>query len=615
MANGDKKTTSDRYRSYVNKDFNSFRSDLIQYAKTYFPGKVGDLSENSMGGLLVDLAAYIGDNLSFYLDHQFFEIDPETAVETQNIERLADLAGVKTGGASPASATVDFYILVPSEEVNGSYMPKVSYLPVIVEGTIVMSRSGVRFQLTHDIDFSETDIHGELVASYSVPASGVDSEGRTTSFIMKASGICVSGSTTIDTFTIPGTFQPFRRITLSNPDVSEIIFVQDSEGNSFYEVEALTQDVVFRRVSNLEDDSDLVPENLELIPAPRRFITSTSRSTRLSSLTFGSGNENTLDDDLVPDPSEIALPLYGKRTFSKFSIDPNSLLNTRTLGVSPINTVISVRYRHGGGLSHNVASESIVSVPELVTQFHDGVPSSTQTSIRASLEIKNPEPALGGENPISLEELRSLIRSFKNSQSRIVTKEDLIARIYTMPSNFGRVFRVGIRSNDENPLSSNVYIISRDSDGKLIVSPDNLKLNLRTYLNQFRLISDAVDILDATVVNFGISYNVVIDAFSNRTTVLQEINKSLKEYTNILNFQIDQPIIITDLSNIIQNVDGVVSLSSMIVTGISGMVDERQYSETAFNVDANTDRGIIIPPPGAIFEMRFPDTDIVGNSV
>ena len=160
-----------------------------------------------------------------------------------------------------------------------------------------------------------------------------------------------------------------------------------------------------------------------------------------------------------------------------------------------------------------------------------------------------------------------------------------------------------------------MYIISRDSSGKLIVSPDNLKLNLRTYLNQFRLISDAVDILDATVVNFGISYNVVIDAFSNRTTVLQEINKALKEYTNILNFQIDQPIIITDLSNIIQNVDGVVSLSSMIVTGISGMVDERQYSETAFNVDANTDRGIIIPPPGAIFEMRFPDTDIVGNSV
>ena len=608
-----KKIVQQRYRSYLNKDFNNFRSDLLQYAGTYFSENIRDFTNPSMGGLLLDFAAYVGDVLSYYMDHQFTELDPELAVENSNIERHIKMAGVKTAGAAPASVDVDFYIRADSEEVDGEYIPKASILPQILEGTKVTSSSGIIFELTADIDFAEKNRDGTFVAHY--VTGDQDSSGNPSNFIMRMSGLCVSGKTITESFSIPNSFIPFRTITLSNDNVSEIISIIDSEGERYYEVDSLAQDVVYKRVLNADDDSDLVSENIELIPAPRRFITSTSRATGLTTIRFGSGQADTLDDDIIPDPSEIALPLYGKKTFSRFSIDPNSLLRTRTLGISPVNTTLSIRYRAGGGLSHNVDAETIRSISTLKTYFSDGISSSTQQQIRSSTSVRNSLAAAGGENRPTLDELRAIALAFRNAQSRIVTKEDLVARIYTMPSNFGRVYRVGIRSNPDNPLASNVYIISRNLAGELITSPDNLKLNLRTYLNQFRLVSDAIEILDAEVVNLGVEYNVVVDSYSNKTTVLQNINAALKKFLSISNFQIDQPIIISDLSNIINNVQGVISLSEIGITNLTGVVEEREYTGSVFNINSNTDRGIVIPPPGGMFEVKFPDSDIIGNAV
>tara|TARA_B100000686_G_C16800912_1_gene985957 strand:- start:2954 stop:4804 length:1851 start_codon:yes stop_codon:yes gene_type:complete len=610
-----KKLKTDRYRSYLNKDFDSFKSDLLTYAKTYFPKNIQDFSDASMGGLLIELAAYVGDSLCFYLDHQFTETDIETAVEEQNIARMLRSAGVKIAGAAPASVYVDFYISVASEEISGEFIPKSINLPVIKSGTVVQATAGVQFELIDDIDFAEVDDNGDFLGEYVVPTGATDSDGNATSFIMKRTGLCVSGRTTTEAFNISSEFKAFRNITLSNQDVSEIISVSDSAGERYYEVTSLTQDVVFKRVINTSADSSLVSDNLELAPAPRRFIASASRTTGLTTLTFGSGEAETLDDDILPDPSEVALPLFGKQTFSRFSIDPNSLLRTRTLGISPTNTTITVKYRHGGGLNHNVATESITTIAHLKTEFNPAVSAATISTMRASTDVLNAGPAEGGESAPTLDELRSIAIAFRNSQSRIVSKEDLIARIYTMPSNFGRVYRVGIAANADNPLASIVYIISRDTEGALTTSPDSLKNNLRIYLNEFRLISDAVDILDAQVINYKIEYNVVIDSYSNKTSVIQNINANLSSFTSISNFQIDQPIVISDIQNIIQNTDGVISLSDIAITNIAGEVDGREYSDTTFNVDSNTDRGIIFPPSGGIFEIRYSESDIVGSSV
>ena len=215
---------------------------------------------------------------------------------------------------------------------------------------------------------------------------------------------------------------------------------------------------------------------------------------------------------------------------------------------------------------------------------------------------------------MTLNELKSTALAFRNSQSRIVTREDLVARIYTMPSNFGRVFRVGIRDNPNNPLASVVSIISRDSTGKLSVSTDALKQNLRTYINQYRLISDALDIVDAKVLNVQVVYSVVIDSISNSTLTLQSVNDGIRQYMSIENFQIDQPISTSDLVNLTLNTPGVLSLVSFEILNVSGTVDERGYSLETFSVSAQSDRGIILAPPGSIFELRYPDDDIIGTA-
>lgn len=600
-------------RSYLNKDFEGFRADLLRYARTFFPDRIKDFSENSLGGLFLEMAAYVGDVNSFYLDHQFGELSPETAVETKNIERHIRSAGVEITGASPASVTIDMYISVPAELSGTTYQPQASALPIILQGTVFKSRSGITFELTEDVDFSEVDDDGNMKASIQVEATS--STGIPLSYILKLSGLAISGTTATQTFSIPNVFLPFRTITLSKENITEIISVTDSEGNNYYQVDSLTQDSVFKGILNISTDQTLVKENLEVIPAPYRYTKKTSLQTGLTTLQFGGGNADSTDDDIVPDPSELSLPLYGKKTFSRFSLDPNKLLQTKTLGISPINTTLTVKYRYGGGLAHNVSADTIRSVSKLDLKFA-GIPTpSVAAAVRASLDVRNPAAARGGDNALTIDELKAKIPAARNSQSRIVTREDLLARIYTMPSNFGRVFRAGIRSNPDNPLASQLFIISRDNKQSLAISPDTLKLNLRTYLDQFRLISDAIDILDAQIVNIGIQFQIATTPESNRSGVVQSIMSELKLYFDIKNFQIDQPISQSDILNIMINTPGVVSVIDYKIFNNRGTILERVYSEVGYDIEGNTVKGLVIPPPGGIFEIKYPDYDIIGSAV
>ena len=612
-----KKVALQRQRSYLNRDFESLRVELIRYAKTYFDNSISDFSESSSGGMLVEIAAYVGDIMSYYIDHQFSEIDLQTAIEDKNIERLIRSTGVKITGAAPATVSVDFFLQLEGSIVGTKYLPDISIAPKIMQGSLLTSSTGVLYELMEDLDFSKTADDGSITTAYvGVPGSEISGTTGFSLYSLNLSGQCTSSRHFEETFGIPPDYVPFRTITLAATDVTEVISVIDSDSNEYYEVENLSQDVVYKRVLNASVDHPLVPENIEIVLAPRRFTTNMDRSTGLTSVRFGSGRAETLDDDIVPDPSEFALPLYGDRkTFSRFTIDPNSLLTTRTLGITPSNTSISVRYRAGGGLRDNVSAGTITTIQSLITIFPPNTPPSKIASIRASVEIDNFESASGGEDALTLNELRAVAISARNQQSRIVTKEDLIARIYTMPANFGRVFRIGIRNNNLNPLAALIAIISRNSEGKLIVSPDSLKMNLRKYLNQFRLVSDAIDIIDAQVVNIGINYSIMTDISSNQVIVVQNINFRLQEYLKIENFQIDQPLMISDLMNLILNTRGVLSLIDIKIASLVGVVGLRDYSSTSVNIEASTINNIIFPPPGGIFELKYPAYDIVGNTV
>ena len=553
-------------RNYLAKDFQSFRNELFSHAKLFFSDKIQDFTEPGLGGLLLDMASYVGDSMSYYLDHQFNELNWSTAVENRNIKRHLRNAGVKARGANPSIVMVKLYLEIPAETVNGTTAPKANLLPVVQALTTFVSNDGVPFSLMDDVDFAKKDTAGNY--EYEAVVVETDDNSIPTSFVVMRTGLCISGVRKEEKFQIPNTSVPFRKITLPDENVTTIISVKDSEGDDYYEVEALSQDTVFKRVLNVTEDQDDVEYNLEVVPAPRRFITAYDYDTKLTSIQFGSGDATTTDNDLLPDPADLALPLYGKATFSRYTLDPNKLMQTQTLGISPRNTVITVSYRAGGGLRHNVGADMIRTVTKLFLKFPSRAGAAEASRVRASIAVANPLPAMDGDRAPTLEDLRSQIPASRNSQSRIVTKPDLIARIYTLPNAFGRVYRVGIRPNPINSLASQIFVVSRDRQGKLKMSSDPLKKNLRIYLNEFRAVSDAFDILDSRIINLGINVDVVAHPEANKSQVAQKVISNLSFLLALKNMQIDQPLATADVMNSIINTDGVISLIDLLILSL-----------------------------------------------
>lgn len=602
-----------RQRRFLGRDFDGLRALLLEYARLYYPDRLRDFSEASLGGLILDLAAYVGDNMSFYMDHLYGELDPTTAVENKNIERALNRERVPIVGASPALVVVTVFIEVPAEESYNVVSPMEDAIPIVQANSIFSADNGTTFLLLEDIDFNATNSDGSLVAEVKVgqkTASGIP-----LTFIMAASGLAISGEEATESVSVSSTFVPFKKITLSHANVSEIISVNDGFGNIYYQVDSLTHDIVYRNVLNTATDNDLVPDALKIVPAPYRYTTSVSLDTRLTTLTFGGGQADTLEDDVIPDPSEFAISYPYTTTFSRIPVNPNSLLQTKTLGVAATDTTYTITYRYGGGLSHNVAANTIQTVDTL-RMFFPGNPSpAVAGAVRSSTEVINRIQASGGEDAPTADELKELLPSIKNSQERIVTRPDLLARVYTIPSNFGRVFRAAIRSNVRNPLATQLFIVSRNTEEKLITSPDTLKQNLSKYLNPYRMISDAIDILDARIVNITLTFDVLVDPALNRSIVLQKILTELQSFFDIKNFHIDQPIVQADVVNTIWKTPGIVSINNVRFNNITGVVNNRSYSDVTYDLAANTRSGIIFPPGGGIFEVRYPEVDIVGKAV
>jgi hypothetical protein len=557
------------------------------------------------------MAAVVGDNLNFYLDFQFSELDIDTAVENVNIERALRNSGVPISGAAPAIVPVDITFEIPAVTAGGKSEPDTTALPIL-QSAIISSDSGVQFNLLESINFTTRNADGTLAASVSILKTFPD--GTIKSYAITKRGTALSGNITTETVVIGSNFVPFRRVALSQKDISEIISVQDDLGNVYYEVKDLSQDTVFVPVTNTSSDSMEVPSSLKMISAPYRYTKQVELSTRSTVLTLGGGNAETFEDDVIPDPSDIALPYQYRSSFPIEPIDPNSLLATKTLGVYAVNTNLNVTYRYGGGLNHNAIANSIRSVETFQLTFPGNPSFAVSRSVRASIKCNNPVRAKGGDDAPSVDELKSVVGAYRNSQSRIVTASDMLARVYTLPSNFGRVYRAGIRSSSNSPFATKLYIISRDGDGKLAVSSDTLKKNLRTYLNPQRLIGDAVDILDVSIVNLKVEFDISTDSISNRQIVIQSVLKNLKKFFDTKNFNVDQPIIITDVSKVISTTPGVISVNQIKFSELQGFINNREYPGSSFDVTGSTKRNILYPPEGGMFEIRYPDTDIIGRA-
>jgi hypothetical protein len=606
-------TTKKRIVKYLNRDFESFKKDIIEHLKIYFPDTIQDFNESSVGIMLVEIMSVIGDNLSFYLDKKFNESFIETAKERKNIFKHAKQLGFKAFGKASATGTVDAFIKVPATTLNEEIIPNMSFAGKIKKGAKLKGDNGETYETLLDIDFSK--VNDQDLTKIAVADRDTTTQ-QPTSFALKVEDVDIKAGESKSVTVAVGGYQAFRKITLADDDVLEVLEVKDSEGNIWYEVDFLAQDTIFDGVSNTGDDANEVPYVLKLRSVPFRFITEYDVDTNRMSLIFGSGDAQTFDGDLIPDLGDLALPLYGRDTFTDFSLDPQNFLKTRTLGLAPTNTTFSIKYRIGGGLVTNAGAGTITTVVDSIYDVGDSTLNAAEVrDVGNTFSVSNPKSISGGRDELSINELKQLISANFAAQGRMVVLQDFTARSLSMPSRFGSVFRAYAKLSGLNKNAIELITLSRNSDGHVIVSPLDLKKNLKKYLNRFRMVTDAIEILDGEIINIGIEFNVLTNPDFNSTEVLSDVILALKEFFEIQKWQINQPINLTTIYSLIAGIPGVLSLIDIRVINRSGTgPGGRSYSTTTYNITENTKNGIIYCKENAIFEVKFPNVDIIGTA-
>lgn len=585
--------------SYTNRDFASIKEDLINYAKVYYPNTYKDFNDASFGAMMIDMIAYVGDILSFYVDYQTNETLMDTAIEEDSIVRIAKQLGYKFNNTPVATGQAAFYVSVPANS-DGSG-PDTDLVPILKAGTLVSSDAGAVYTLANDVDFTN--------ANTQIKVASVDSDGTPLTFAYKAYGTIVSGELTEEQIDV-GAFERFLRLRLNGENISDVISIIDSDGNEYYEVDYLSQNTVFRSIRNIADDSETTPYILRSMYVPRRFAVEHTIDNE-TYIQFGFGSETEIENKSFPDPTSAALKLNGREFFSNSSFDPSQILKTEKLGIVPVNTTLTVKYRKNTIETTNADVNTITSVVDSKVEFRKSTVSNSSAIQQISaFEVDNEEPIVGNVSLPTAEEIK--VRAIDNyaAQNRAVTKQDYISLIYRMPAKFGAIKRANIvQDTNSSKRNLNLYVISENSDNELIAASTSLKNNVKNWLNQYKMINDSVDILDATIVNIAINFEIIGELEKDFTLVLNDAIDSLKEKYQT-KFNLGEPFYISDVYRTLNDVDGVVDTVSVDIEVKNGA----GYSPTEFDVEQNTSRDgrLIKVPDNTILEIKDLDADIVG---
>lgn len=586
--------------NYTSRDFDTIKRDLVNYARKYYSDTFKDFSEAGFGALMMDSVAYVGDILSFYADYQANETFLESAIEYDNVVRHARQLGYKLNKAPSSYGIAAFYIIVPAAT---SGTPNRAYMPVLKQGSILSSNNGSRFTLTQDVDFADTN--------NSVVVAAADSTtGLPTSYAIQAFGEVVSGRIQEQIVTV-GDYEKFRKIKLGGTQIAEVVSVEDAEGNEYYEVDHLSQNVIYQSFTNTNsDDREYTPSLLKQKYVSRRFVVEADRDTTV--IQFGAGDESSDTSSAIAEPSNVVMFSYGKEYITDTAIDPTRLVDGNKFGVSPSNTTLRVRYRVNDSDTNNISAGALVGIETANFEFdnENDLSISLRQSVVGSLEVNNDAPIVGTVSLPTSQEIRVRSKGTFATQNRAVTREDYLNLTYAMPERFGMVKRANIIQDDNSfKRNLNLYIISEDRDKKLIQSNQSLKKNLKTWLNKNKMITDSIDILDAKVVNFGIEFEAIGEVDQNNFDLLSDaVNALTEKFTKT--YDVSENIYISDVYSTLKEVDGILDVTSAKVTlKIGG-----QYSETFYDFEENlsADGRMINIPNNVIVEMKFPEVDIKG---
>jgi hypothetical protein len=586
---------------YTNRDFNSIKEGLVEYAKRYYPDTYKDFSEASFGALMMDTVAYVGDVLSFYLDYQANESFLDTAIEYDNILRLGEQVGYKQPLRSNSFGTVSMYVLAPVTTAGSA--PDTTYLPVLARGSKFSTNSGQIFTLIDDIDFANSD--NEVV----VATSNAD-DGKPTAFAVKSLGRVISGEVKTETVNV-SSFKRFLTVPLSDPNITEIVSIVDSEGHEYFEVDYLSQDIVFRSVVNKDPETRrYVPDVMVTTSVPRRFSTFNRNGSIF--VKFGYGSESALKVDNTTHPSNVVLKMHGRDYETDTTLDPSKLLETDKFGIAPSNTILTITYRTNTSDNVNVSSRGLTNVTEPLFIFPSDATNATKIAfVRDGLEVVNEEPITGDVSIPTISELKQRVNDVFASQNRAVTASDYEALVYRMPSRFGGVKRAKIaRDQDSFKRNLNLYLLSEDVDNNFIIPSQVLKNNVKTWLNHYRMINDTIDILDPRIINIKIKFAAVVDYSQDK---LDALNVALTEIQGMFTEKLDigQPIYITKIYDILNNLEEIVDVTNVEIKNLSG----GRYSDEVLNLKQyiSADGRILYAPENVVYELKYSNLDIEGT--
>ena len=658
---------------YLNKDFAQYRGNLIEFAKTYFPKTYSDFNESSPGMMFIEMASYIGDSLSYYVDDTLKESLMVHAEDIENVIALSQYLGYKPKVTSPSVTTLSVYQLVPSTGTGGSNTFDKTYLLTIKEGMQVVDKNNVSFITRDVVDFTdETDREITIYETDSI-------SGETTFYLVKKYVQAISAR--IETKEVEfGSYESFQTIELSETNVIDIYDVRDANGNKWYEVPYLGQEMVFEDYPNTEiNDPDLyqfkttVPYILKTTKTPRRFVKKVNGDST-TTIQFGAGDPTANDEQLIPNLKNVGLGLPNSISKLNESFDPTNFLKTKTYGTSPSNTTMTVKYLVGGGISSNVSKGSLTKISSI--DFEEDVQLLSNNAIglynatKNSVAVDNEVPATGGKGGDTVDEIRENALANFGAQNRAVTAKDYQVRVLSMPTKFGSIakayatadgtldnnspssilsspkalneftdivmgfvdkpdseepdrksvqqelqkFLIGKTSNDNeknNPFAINLYLLGYDGNGKLTNLNQAVKENLKTYLNEYKVLTDGVNISDGYIINIGINFEVITLNNYNKSEVITECISEMKDYFDINNWTFNNTINISELELLLANVDGVSSVPKLeIVNKCHG-----NYAPNSYNIEAAIKDKILYPSlDPSVFEIKFPDVDIKGRA-
>ena len=603
--------------NYINKDFNEYRNSLINFTKTYFPTVYNDFSPSSPGMMFLEMSAYIGDVLSFYLDNQTQENFIEFARQQNNLYALAYMMGYTPKATSVSTTYIDIYQKIPAV----GNQPDFTYTLNINENLSVSSplQNGATFLIQDPIDFTYSS------SSDPTEITLYDSNF----YLLKKTRKAISAQINTSTFSF-GNPERFQTIQITGENIIKILDITDSDGNIWYEVPYLAQEMIYDSIKNtninnpnFSIDNGNVPYLLQLKKVPRRFVTRFLNNTTLQ-IQFGAGtNTSNNEEEITPSPDNVGLGLPYKMSKLSTAFSPSNFLYTNTYGISPYNTTLTVRYLTGGGIQSNVSANSltVINNKDIIKFQNNGLDNTLANNVYNSIAVVNPIPSTGGGGGDTADDIRLKSLNSFTTQQRTVTQDDYLIRALSLPSDYGNIAKIYIEPEKisnllpgETPSILNMFILAYDNNKNLIPSLPALKQNLSTYLSQYRVINDSIKIKDAFIINIGVDFEIIVLPNFNNNLVITNCITQLQDYFNIDKWQINEPIMLKDLFILLDKVNGVQTVKNINITNKFGSI--LGYSNYSYDINGATQNNVIYPSlDPMIFEVKYPNTDIKGKVV